>query len=275
MPLETGAFKYAVTTLFNSNEMKHMKKYAIVILAAMLFAGCGDDDSDPQSRVENVIPNNFTADMLYDYPDSEGLLAASQTTLVQSVLGVRDSKTSSGLALSVFPEEPGATRYVTVGSVMCNDKELSVQDRRVYAFEPSFTGMSGIDYSSGTVKWDVSGSEEMESFSHTAEGFPAEISFESNVREIDLSKNYTLEVSAVQNTDSLLYIVAADGDFVLKRTDASQTSVTFTADDFAPIKNSEKGLVQVTAFKLFPEEVNGKKLYFVNAMNLNSLIDFQ
>lgn len=252
-----------------------MKKYLALLFIPMLVVGCSDDDSDPQSRVENVIPDEFTADMLYDYPDSEGLLTASRTTLVQNVLGVSDSKVSSGLALAVFPKATGGIDYMEVGTVMCNDRELSVQDKRVYAFEPSFSNMSGIDFSSGEVSWAVSGSEDMDAFSYTASGFPADIEFESNVREIDLGKNYTLSISGVQNADSLLYIIAADGDFVMKRTGASQTSVTFTAADFSPIEESEKGLVQVTAFKLIPQDINGKKLYFVNAMNLNSLIDFQ
>lgn len=256
--------------------MKHtMKKYIVISMIVFLGFSCGDDDNDPVSRVENVIPNDFTADMLYDYPDSEGLLTASQTVLVQSVIGMGDSKTSSGLALAVFPEDPGGLKYIQAGSVMCNERELSVQDRRVYAFEPSFSNVRGIDFSVGEARWDVSGSEQMDAFSHTLSGFPAEIEFESDVRDIDLSSNYTLSISGVQNADSLIYIVAADGDFVMKRTEASKTSVTFSASDFEPIKNSEKGLVQVTAFNVNPEDINGKRMYFVNAMNLNSLINFK
>lgn len=256
--------------------MKHTVRIYLPIVTVLLFlSSCLSDDSDPVSRVENVIPDDFTADMLYDYPDSEGLLTASQTVLVQSMLGVADSKTSSGLALAVFPEEAGGINYVRVGVVMCNERELSVQDKRVYAFEPSFSNTSGIDYSGGQAVWDVAGSENMDAFSYTATGFPAEIEFESNVRDINLNSDYTLEVNGVQNADSLIYIIAADGQFVMKRTEASKTSVTFTAADFDPIKNSEKGLVQVTAFKLMPEDINGKRMYFVNAMNLNSLINFK
>ncbi len=265
-----------VKLIFEAPNKTHaMKNTVLISILLFSFIGCSSDDGDAVSRVENVIPTDFTADMLYDYPDAEGLLTASQTILVQTVLGIRERSQSSGLALATFHESPGALSYVRAGTVMLNDRELSLQDKRVYAFEPSFSNMSGIDFESGRAEWSVSGSEDVESFSYTFEGFPAELEFESNVNDIDLSSNYTLEVSGVSDADSLLFIIAADGDFVIKRTDAAQSSVTFTAADFAPIRNSDKGLVQVTAFNLKPEQINSRKMYFVNAVNVNSLINFK
>lgn len=252
-----------------------MKKTAIYFLmmsfaASSVLTSCKKDKEDDDNDTQTTI--NPTD--LFNYSDAYGVLIGINTVTYTNMMGM-EIPNEIGTAAAIFPSAPGSSTLVDAGAVSVNTKALTKQTGNSYVLIPNQTDVTGVDFSAGS-SWEVSGSSSVGAFAHTFSTFPSNPKITSSVNEVSLSSGYTFTLQNSNATaDSVLFILASNGEYVSKTLAGGATTATFSASELATLKPSSYGLIQVTPYKIDSAIKNGNKYYFVNQVTVTNVTSFK
>lgn len=223
---------------------------ALATIVAVSFSACNTDDDETPDQGGTPTPQVYSG---------YGALVAvkSTTTMTQPIIG--DVEIDLGLAVAVFFNGTDYETFVSGGSVTCEGETLDVQSNGSYAYTPSQTNATGIDFS-GNPDWAVSGNGDIPNFTHSAtRGFP-NVGKITSPTTVTRSSGYTLTVQgSISNADSILWIIGGEH----LGTTGPMTSRTFTADELSGLQTGTS-IIQVAAVNYQSEEKGGKPIWFIN-----------
>jgi|GEM_PF-5705099 len=241
----------------------------MLALAGVTFTvSCKKEESDPPTTPTSETPKINTPTSAF------GVLAAIQVISSQSVMGYSTDVTL-GTATIAFTD--GGQSCLDGGNATCNDKTLEKFENACYAFKPSQTDITGINFGSGDVAWQVAGnsSNAIPSISETnTEGFPAFSGMTEPSSSISTGSSFTLSATGnITNADSTIFVVAS-GSVSIRRTVApGVSSATFSAAEMSTLP-AGTGLIQISAYNIYGKTIGGKELYFVNMTSRNKFVEF-
>ena len=247
--------------------------FALLTLGLVL-SSCSKDE-DPPAPTPPVDGggggSNETPSTTPNFADADASLWAIRAFNTQTTpIGTFDIEI--GTAVAVFSND-NFSSMLSAGTVELNDHALTAQSNNAYVFTPSAADPMGLDLSSGTITWEVSGSSDFDGFTHTYvnNDFPnpsiGEITSGTTVVRAD---GYTLVAGAVNNADSVLFMV---GDVVVTRPGGT-TSHTFSASDLSGLGTGQN-LVQVVPYAFRLQILNGKNVYFGKEMVRSRSVSIQ
>lgn len=249
--------------------MKNLKFYLSAILIGGALISCEKVD-ELQDQAQD---SGFSADTQYpEIEGTNGLLAAINTvTTVESAPGF-PVEVTLGTGVAIFYDSLSTSTFVDAGTVRVEDKTLEKQENGTYAFIPSATDFSGVDYS-GSATWDVSGSANVAAFNETYSTFPSTPDFDGDYSTIEAGAelNINLETS-VSNADSIIVMLATENGQVLKTYAGNVSSFTFTQAEVESVGTGQ-GLVQVTPYSFEVRAVNNKSFAFVNETSVSEFTE--
>lgn len=236
--------------------MKTLNKLFLVAVLLMSLIAC-EKEEDPSTQAQSF-PNPTPT-----FSDADGVLAAIQVISYQSAPIVGEIAIYADVASAFFFD--GSNNFHDAGIVSVNTNDLQSLDNNSYVLPG--VGSTSIDFdfsSSNGNAWTVAGGASVPAFNYTTfEEMPGDVKFNGDYTSISASAGVTVQIeNAPTNTDSILYVIAYEGNAVTKTVGPNTTSVTFTASDLSGASGS--GVVQVAAYNYEFDVVNGKKFYFIN-----------
>ena len=230
-------------------------------LTTMLSLSSCSKDKDDKKETETETEKKTTDDKTDTTPKfstGKGTLVAVQS---QNTTNTPIGPVTSilGTAVAVFYNTPGSTTYLDAGEVKAESKTLKRNANNSYVFQPSPTNTTGIDFSSGDVHWEVTGSANVPLIDETITmGFPS-VEEISSGETVSKSSGYTLTTLSVSSADSVIFVV---GNVV--RTQAGNTnSYAFSSSELSGLSKGTS-IAQVAAYKVEERTVNGTVYHFVN-----------
>lgn len=251
-------------TLFNA--------LPILILSALALQACNKEDDAPTPAAPggggggNTTNNNSTTPF---YTDADAVLAAIRVNTTQTTpVGEFDIIIGGG---SAFFSTDQFSTFQNVGNVSCNNEALTRQANNTYVHIPAATAPTGIDLtSSNEVTWNVAGGGGFDAFTYIHTGpFPA-VGNITSANTVVRSNGYTLAATSVAGADSVIFMVGN----VTRTRPGNTTSHTFSAQDLAGVATGSS-LVQVVSYTARPEDINGKRLYFVKETSRSRSVTVQ
>ena len=189
--------------------------------------------------------------------NSDGTLVAIRSQTTQNTQ-IGPITTQIGLGVAVFYETPGATTFLDAGTVVLNELALTKQSNNSYAFQPSASNASGIDFTGGS-SWNVSGTADVAAFAFAPSiSFPS-LDAVSSGETVNKSNGYTLTTTGVIGADSVIFQVGT----VLKTVAGNATSCTFSSSELSGLSTGTS-IVQIAAYKMQNETITSKNYYFIN-----------
>ncbi len=181
---------------------------------------------------------------------------------VNSITSTQGINLTVGTAVGIFYNNGD---LVNVGEVKANNQSLT-QQGGTYVHTPGFLSPSGIDFSNGC-NWEVEGGNTFSAFSYNYNrDFPT-VGAISSSDEVSKSANYTLQVSSVTNSDSVLFILGE-----LSHTAASNvTSHTFTVDDMKDLPEGTTAAI-VAPYHFRQRNENSKNVYYVSESVITKVV---
>lgn len=166
-------------------------------------------------------------------------------------------------ATAFFYADIHSTNYIKVDSVIVNGVGLQYQSL-VKLYQSPYNVIKDIT----KADWEVKGNNGIPSFTYSNKtGMPVYTGYTSIPDDISSSKDYTITLTGLSNTD--LYIVSIrDGVGVQlskNQLDAKNTSVTFTAAELATLDSD--AIIQVTVVNHHFETFGGKQFSIQNEGN--------
>jgi hypothetical protein len=167
-------------------------------------------------------------------------------------------------ATAFFYDNPHATSYIKVDSVIANNVGLQYQ---------SFTGFYQSTYNVITdvtkANWDVRGNNGIPSFTYLNKtGMPVYTGYTAIPNTLNSAKDYTLTLTGLSNTD-LFVVMIRDGYGVSLSKSVENakttTSVTFTATELQTLDTD--AVIQVTVLNNHYETVGTKRFSIQNEGN--------
>jgi hypothetical protein len=187
---------------------------------------------------------------------ADGVLWAINTFSSQTVAGF-PIEVQSGMGVATFPTEASASTYVDAGTVKLNDVELTRQSNNSYILIPSMSNPTGIDFSSGSTHWTVSGANGIPAVDQSPSfGFP-DVGDITSSTTVTRSSGYTLSVASISPSDSVVFMVGS----VVKYKPSGSTSCTFSASELSGI-SSGASIIQVSPYSYQHTVIGGKDFYF-------------
>jgi hypothetical protein len=234
-----------------------IRHFALTMLAATLLLGaCKKDDDAPDTP---EVPSDNTPSQTSptpSFPDAAGVLWAVNTITSQTISGM-PFEIGSGMGVAIFPTADNASAYIDAGTVKLNDEELTRQSDNSYVSIPTQSSPTGIDLSGGSTHWTVSGANGIPAVDLTPSfPFPTVGDITSSTTVVR-SSGYTLTVSNVSTSDSVVFTVGS----VVKMKPSGTTSCSFSAAELASV-TAGQSFVQVSPYAYSHEVVSGKDLYF-------------
>jgi hypothetical protein len=227
-----------------------------MIAAALLLGACKKDDDEPEAP---ETPSNNTPSQTSptpSFPGAAGVLWAVNTITSQTVSGV-PFEIVSGVGVAIFPTADNASAYIDAGTVKLNDVELTRQSNNSYLTIPSMTNPTGIDLSSGSTHWTVTGANDIPAIDHAPSfDFPV-VGDITSATTVTRSDGYTLTVASVSASDSVVFTVGS----VVKMKPSGTTSCSFSAAELAGV-TAGPSFIQVSPYSYSHEMISGKDFYF-------------
>ncbi|MBI1288809.1 MAG: hypothetical protein GC178_14670 [Flavobacteriales bacterium] len=187
-----------------------------------------------------------------------GTLSAVKTvTTIDPGFGLPTQEIELGIAAAAFFNGTDYSTFVNAGSVSAEGESLTQYENNSYAYTPSQTNPSGIDFGS-TASWDVGGAGDIPAFTHTTSiGFPT-LGTISSATTVPATGNYTLSVSNVTGADSVYFMLGG----VVHVEAGNATSSTFTEAEIDGM-GSGSNFAQVAPYKIEAATKSGKQFFFV------------
>lgn len=204
-----------------------------------------------------------------------GVLAAIKVISTQTVMGYTTDVT---LGTGTIALTPGNGNCLDGGDATCNGKTVKKFDNACYAYQPAQTDVTGIDFGSGTVDWNMTGNSGngAPAFSETnTRGFPAFTGMQDPGSQVSKGTSFTLSATGnISNADSTIFVVASGQTHIRRTVGPGVTSATFSASEMNSLPNGT-GLVQISAYNIYGKTIGGKELYFVNMTSRNKFVEFK
>jgi len=202
-------------------------------------------------------------------PGAEALMVAVNNTTFTEQAGI-SLEINIGLAVAVFFDAAG-TEYVDAGDVSLNTLALDKNESNYY----TYTSTSGEEFTD-PVSWKAAGGSGFDAFDkQVALGFPAMSEISSG--NIKAGADYELTFkSAITNADSII-IVLSDGNSSYQQIVPNNNTNAYTimGTDLSDFAASENGLISISAYQYKLEDVNGKKIAFVNQGNVTKTVSVE
>jgi len=243
-----------------------MKRNCILLLlpAFAFLASCSKDDD---SNTSTPPPTASTPSTVPDIADANGVLVSVKSiSWTINPLFPLPIITQIGTAVAVFSDNPGSSTFVNAGTVQCESNFLARQGNNSYVFAPSVTAPTGISFNNDP-EWAVQGAGSIPPLNRTTTmGFPSGIDSVSNGTTINKSNDYILTSAGnINNSDSVLFIVAGPSATLSRTLPGNTTSCTFSSIEMGTI-GTGNGIVQIVPYNIESTTTGGKKFYFVNEL---------
>lgn len=240
--------------------MKRLTYLTVLTLLALVtsVSSCKKDEDATPTAPTNSTPT------VSPPSDADGAFVAIKTISFQTVPIIGQVEVELGTAAAWFGT---GTTFVDGGTVDCNTKALTKQSNNAYVFTPSSSDATGIDFSSGSADWTISGNSGNAvpafSFNHCC-SYPDVNGITAN-DNISVSSDYTLTATgAVTGADSVIFVMAGPDNHIVKIKPAGTSSCLFTAAELATLgTGSNVGLLQIAPYSWTSTIESGKKYYFI------------
>jgi hypothetical protein len=233
-----------------------MKKH--VFTATLIALICLTACEESEDIVPNPTPSQSpSASTTPSFDGADAVLVG-----VNSITSTQGFNLTVGTAVGLFYNNG---ELVNVGEVKANNQSLT-QQGGTYVYTPGFLSPNGIDFSNGCT-WEITGGNSFSNFSYNYNrDFPT-VGTISSSDEVSKSANYTLEVSSVTNSDSVLFILGE-----LSHTAASNvTSHTFTVDDMKDLPEGTTAAI-VAPYHFRQRNENSKNVYYVSESVITKIV---
>lgn len=223
---------------------------AAAVSVSISSCNTSDEPETPTDPASNPPTPTFT--------EGFGTLAAVKTvTTFDPGFGVPVQEIVLGLGSAGFTNGTDYTNLIDAGTVTLEGESLDRFDNNAYAYQPTQTNPTGIDFS-GTPSWEVSGSAGVPAFTHTTNiGFPTLGAITSSTT-IPGTGDYTLTVSNVSGSDSVYFMLGG----VVHIENPNATSSTFTEAEIDGM-GTGASFAQVAPYKFESATYSSKQFYFV------------
>lgn len=210
-----------------------------IVLSAVAFSSCSDDDPNPDEPGVSV-PS-----------DADGYLIADRTS-------ENGGSSTLNSARAAFSNTPGVTAaFLNVGTVKCNTVTLT-------NISNYYQNVGSVNFTAGTLKWEVSGGSGFGAFTRDGLTFPTKPVVSSS-ENVSRSGGYTVTHNAISGADKIMYTIgsaATPSKLKFKwAASSSSTSMSYSSSDLSGFSIGEDVRIIVTAYKLSTETLGGKRIY--------------
>ncbi len=229
-----------------------MKKIAFVLLLSLfIFASCKKDNSTP---VIDDTPVELPTHIDGYFKNYVAKSFVSKTDPLQTV----------STSYAYFYSSNTASNFVTVDSILLNNKKMAVKSNNSYYSNDSLPL---------TCNWHVEGNNGIPDFDKSIE-IPVFAGYAAIPDSIDLSKDFILLLNGISNTTSgiiKLYDVA--GKNFIKQYKTGDISVTFTATELATFNKYSNFYLYIDLWNSQKEQdISGKKITFETQFTIDKYL---
>lgn len=227
-----------------------------MLATAICLGGCKKDEAEaPAAPTGGGGGSSAPVSTTPTFTDADGVLIAVNTFTSYDAGGF-PVEIQMGTAVGIFPSAGNASVYLDGGTVSLEGTALTKNANNSYVAIPGQTNPMGIDLS-GSTHWVVSGNGEVPAIDRSPSfNFP-NVGNITSATTIPRNQAYILNVSSVNNADSVVFMV---GDIV--KTKAPGTiSCSFSAAELGT-QSAGATVIQVSPYKFQNETISGKKIYF-------------
>lgn len=224
----------------------------------------GDDSKSESITVEGGASGQATNPEL-KFGDADGAFYAINSVSLTTVAGF-EIETKVGTAVAWFTD---GTKLVSVGEVKWQQGSTSgilTQENDEAAYTWIETAIPPVGFTNDGMTWTIAGGNGFAQVNGLSNlyPFPNAKKIDETSTTISADAAYTLSHSgSINNADSIYFAIYGPEANVIKRADGSATSATISADEMATLGKGS-AILQVAAFKIYGQEVDGKKFYMVN-----------
>ena len=241
-----------------------------LFIASVSFSSCKKKEEEQTQQPTTTTPPPAPENPIPGFSDGKGTMVAVQSRNFQKVPFVGVQAVDIGLAVAVFYNSPQDATFLEAGKVQCEGDELKKQSNNSYAYTPGLTNSSGIDFSNGTVLWDVEGAGSVPAISRTNYNFFPNVGQMQSSSTVNRSKDYTLEVESMSNADSVIFMIGG----ILHIVAGGNTSYTFTAAELGTL-NKGINFAQVTGYNYTSYPEGSDVYYYVNETVLTNQVTLE
>lgn len=189
------------------------------------------------------------------FTDAAGVLIAINTFTSYDAGGF-PVELQMGTGVGMFPSASNGSVYLDGGTVSLEGTALTKNANNAYVAIPDQTNPTGIDLS-GSTHWVVSGNGDVPAIDRSPSfSFPSVGTITSSTT-ITRSDGYTLNVSGVNNADSVVFMVGN----IVKTKAPGTLSCSFSAAELGT-QGAGATVIQVSPYTFQNEMIGGKKIYF-------------
>jgi len=246
-------------TRLNRN-LNYPKLIAIALLSiSFSIVSCNKDDEVTPTTPVVPTPPPAPSNPVIEFADGNGTLSAIKTRTFKKVPLFGFVPVDLGVAVAVFYDDPTTGTFLDAGTVTCEGSELKKQTNNSYAYTPGIGNTTGIDFSSGTAEWNVTGAGTVPQQNFTNYSYFPEVGMVSSETTINKAKDYTLISESISNSDSVIFMIGG----IFHTAPQSTSMYTFTAAELGTLK-AGLNYVQIAAFNVYTDGSTGKTYYYVN-----------
>jgi hypothetical protein len=231
--------------------------FRLILISSVIAFSVSSCQKGEEASPENIDPNNEPVEIReylpIDSTSSGTLIAVKYQKIDDTGLSLSES---AGHATAIFP---GLSNYQSAGNVSVLQLPMSENTNHIYNYKPQ-QGTTGINYSQGSSRWDISGSLTVPTSSFIVPGGFPEISGLTNFsEELDRSDLYTFgTVEPISNADSVRFAVFSSGSFVFANKLSSNHSHTFDPNLLQHL-DPGNGIIMITAFRWVDIDVSNTR----------------
>ncbi len=246
-----------------------MKKTILLLsAAAIVAAGISSCNKGTSSNTNN----GNSAPSVSAPSDADGALAAVKVITTQTVAGYT-LPINIGTAAAWFGL---SSSFKDAGNLTIDGNGMTKSSNNAYVFQPTTTTPTGLDFSSSSVTWNVTGnsSNSITGFSYTDQSSFPSIDDVQTPSSVSHNAAFTLSASGYVSGDSVIFVVSGGSGHVSYIAPGGTTSHTFSAAEMATVgaAGNNTGLLQIAPYRINHQTINGKSYYFVKETCANKFV---